>query len=51
MLQISHFRNLLVNISRDDIQIKVADFGLARYFSPYFKDHKTLDEAAIIPLR
>jgi serine/threonine protein kinase len=36
---------------RDDIQIKVADFGLAHYLSPYFKNHRTLDEKAIVPLR
>ncbi len=43
-------RNLLVDGSKEDIRIKVADFGLAQHFSSYLQ-FTELEENSLLPIR
>ena len=41
----------LVTGFKDDIRVKVADFGLARHLSSNFQQYTKLDEMALLPTR
>jgi len=44
-------RNLLVGFSKEEIRIKVADFGLAQHLSSNYQEYFKLDEELLIPVR
>ncbi len=51
MLHSNSYRNLLIFGFKDDIRVKVADFGLAKHLPSNYKEYARLDKEALIAIR